>query len=44
MVHSAAYPWVISLDQAGMTSHLGKLRGSNRSCAAIVMKQLRMPV
>ena len=44
MVHSAAYPSVILLDQAGMTSHLGKLRGSNRLCAAIVMKQLRMPV
>ena len=29
MVHSAAYPSVILLDQAGMTSHLGKLRGSN---------------
>ena len=43
-VHSAAYPSVISLDQACMTSHLGKLCGSNRSCSAIVMKQLRMPV
>ena len=44
MVHSAAYPSVMSLDQACMTSHLGKLRGTISSRSAIVMKQLRMPV